>query len=307
MPRMNELKEIALETPWSTAAGIDSLTVHALTEAYETEVLSFLEMRPLHTVYMAGFIRDNGLVSPLNRGAFYACRDEEGSLVGVSLIGHIVQLEVRSSAALEAFAQLTQTCPFVHVVMGEKDRVERFWDYYAQEDEQNRQSLRFVCRELLMERSWPVEATEGVPGLRRATLRDLPLVMPVQAEMAFTECGINPFDKDPFGFHQRYVERVERGRTWVVVEDGRLLFKAEVMAETPKVVYLEGVYVGHDERSKGYGLRCMSELGRKLLGRARSICLLVNEQNLEAQAFYYKAGFKFRSYYDTIYLQQKNV
>ena len=304
MPRITDLKETALE---ADSAGVDSLTIQALTEEDKAEVLSFLERRPLHTVYIAGFIRDNGLVSPLNRGAFYACRDEAGVLVGVALIGHIIQFEVRTVAALEAFAQLAQTCPFVHVVMGEKEMVECFWNYYSQEDEQNRQSLRFVCRELLLEQSWPVIAMEDVPGLRRATLTDLPLVMPVQAEMAFMECGISPFERDPFGFRQRYAQRVERGRTWVVVENGRLLFKADVMAETPQGIYLEGIYVNQDERSRGYGLRCMSQLGRNLLARTRSLCLLVNEQNLEAQAFYYKAGFKFRSYYDTIYLQQKNI
>ena len=35
---------------------------------WEAEALAFLAAEPLHNVYMSGFIRDNGLVSPLNRG-----------------------------------------------------------------------------------------------------------------------------------------------------------------------------------------------------------------------------------------------
>ncbi len=59
-----------------------SVTVHPLTDEHKTEVLAFLAERPLHTVSLVSFIRDNGLISPLNRGTFYACRNEEGGLEG---------------------------------------------------------------------------------------------------------------------------------------------------------------------------------------------------------------------------------
>jgi hypothetical protein len=41
---------------------------------HEPEMLGFLSERP-HTVTMVGFVRDNGLLSPLNRGAFDGCRN----------------------------------------------------------------------------------------------------------------------------------------------------------------------------------------------------------------------------------------
>ena len=87
------------------------------------------------------------------------------------------------------------------------------------------------------------------------------------------------------------------------MEDGRLMFRADVVSETPDVAYVEGVYVNPEERGQGYGLRCMSQLGQTLLARVKSICLLVNEHNKQAEVFYHKAGFKMRSYYDTIYMQ----
>ena len=58
-----------------------------LTQEFEAEVLDFLSERSMHTVTMAGFIRDNGLVSDLNRGTFYSCRNLQGKLEGVALIG----------------------------------------------------------------------------------------------------------------------------------------------------------------------------------------------------------------------------
>jgi len=283
-------------------AAARNATAAPLADEHQGEVLAFLAARPLHTVMMAGFIRDNGLVSPLNRGTFYACRDERGALEGVALIGHATLVEARTEAALAAFARLAQECGGGHLILGETEKVERFWDYYADGGE----SPRLLCREVLLEQRWPVAVREEVKGLRLASSDDLELVMPVQAEMAFEESGVNPLEKDPAGFRRRCARRIEQGRVWVWVEDGRLIFKAEIISETPEVIYLEGVWVNPAARGKGCGLRCMAQLGRKLLERAGSISMLVNERNREALALYRRAGYKPRGRYDTIFLQQRN-
>ena len=48
-----------------------------LRETEKSEALSFLAQRPLHTVYMASLIRDNGVESPLNRGRLYSYRGSQ--------------------------------------------------------------------------------------------------------------------------------------------------------------------------------------------------------------------------------------
>jgi predicted GNAT family acetyltransferase len=277
-------------------------SVTKLDSAHRQEVLDFLAERPLHTVIMASFVRDNGLVSPLNRGTFYACRDEEGRLQGVALIGHATMVEARTEEALAAFARLARESQSGHVILGEREKVERFWDYYATDEE----SPRLLCREMLLEQRWPVAVQEEVEGLRLATADDLELVIPVQAEMAYEESGVNPLERDPEGFRRRCARRIEMGRVWVWVEDGRLMFKAEIISETPEVIYLEGIWVNPAERGKGYGLRCMSQMGRELLGRVDSLSMLVNERNSKALSLYRRAGYKLRGCYDTIYLQPRN-
>src|SRR5687767_10735069 len=113
----------------------------ALTDAHRKEVLRFLSARPVHTAVMAGFIRDNGLVSPLNRGTFYGFRGEGGGLEGVALIGHATLVETQSEKALAAFARVARDCPRAHVMMGEQEMLERFWAYYAE----GGRSPRMVC------------------------------------------------------------------------------------------------------------------------------------------------------------------
>src|SRR5688500_10355515 len=103
------------------------MRVEKLAPGTEAEVLSFLCERPLHTVVMMSLIRDNGIVSPLNRGTFYGCRDINGYLEGVALIGHATLMETVSSRGLQALAKAVSECPDTHMILGEQDRVDELW------------------------------------------------------------------------------------------------------------------------------------------------------------------------------------
>lgn len=295
---MLHVRNEANELNHKLATRVDTISVDPLLNGDEAEVLEFLAQRPIHTVTMMSLIHDNGLNSPLNRGTFYGCRDLNGRLEGVALVGHATLMETISDRALAALAQVAQQCSNTHMIMGEQERVADFWGHYAASGRQQ----RLACREWLFELSWPVEAREPVQGLRRATVAELELVAPVQAQLAFAESGINPLAVDPRGFVQRCRRRIEQGRTWVVIEDGKLIFKADVISKTPDVNYLEGIWICEERRANGSGLRLMSELMRQLLQNTKSVCLFVNETNKLAQNFYRKCGFHFRATYETIFL-----
>jgi GNAT superfamily N-acetyltransferase len=280
-------------------AAARSIDIQPLTDANAHEALGFLATHTVDNIFMFGLIRDNGIESPFNRGTFYAARNASGRLEGVALIGHATLIETRTEEALAAFARLAKQSTQAHVIVGQQEKIESFWNYYGQGGQLPSQ----ICRELLFEQRAPILALEAVPELRLATLDDLPQIAPVNAAMAEEECGVNPLHADAAGFRARLQRRIEQGRVWVWTKDERLVFKVDVMAEAPGVVYLEGVYVHPKERGRGYGARCLSQLGRKFLAHERRICLLVNERNKEAQVFFFKAGYKLRGCYDTIFLQ----
>ena len=274
------------------------MSVHLLTDEYRGEVLDFLAARPLHTFGMTGFIRGNGLVSEHNRGSFYACRDESGRLEGVALIGHHILFETNSEAAIQAFARLAQSHPSAYMLLGEREKVETFWRYYAS----GGRAIRLYGRELLLRLDSRRQTHGEAPGLRLATPDDLDLIVPAHAQTVLDESGIDPLSTEPESFRRRCARRIEQGTTWVWTENGKLMFKAEVVTDTSAVVYLEGVWTNPQERGKGYGTRCLSHLGATLLGHAGCVCLLVNEKFQAAQAFYRKLGYEFVSHYDTIFL-----
>jgi ribosomal protein S18 acetylase RimI-like enzyme len=271
--------------------------VERLVSGQEGEVLEFLAEHPLQTFVMSGFIRDNGLESPRNRGDFYACRDAAGRLAGVALCGHATLFETRSDEVITSFARFARTLPPTHIIGGETEKVDLFWAGYAEAGEPKpnvAHSMLYVLRH-------PIEVPEPAPQLRRATLADAEQVARVHAEIAYGESGVNPLEVDPEGFMKRTAQRIERGRVWVCAGDGRLNFKADVVSETEEVIYLEGVYVAPSERGKGFGLRCLARLSGELLRGTRSVAVLVNSENAPAVALYRRAGFRLHSHYQLIF------
>jgi ribosomal protein S18 acetylase RimI-like enzyme len=263
------------------------------------EVLEFLAANPIHTVFMASVIRDNGITSPQNRGVFYGCRNSGGQLEAVALIGHATMIEARTKTSLAAFARMAGSSLNVRLIRGERQTINSFWKHYKAEG----QKPRMICRELLLEQRKPISDITPVYELRPATLNELDQVAQVNASMAQEECGVNPLHRDPNGFRKRVARRIEQGRIWTLVQDGKLIFKADIIAETPLASYLEGIHVHPEWRSQGYGRRCLTQLARMLLARSQSICLTLSQKNQNALAFYSKAGYEFNSHYETIYLR----
>lgn len=294
-----EMMQITKTTSQPFLVPTTSRRVEPLREEHKGEALGFLATRAEHTFVMTGWILDNGIVSNLNRGTFYGYRNELGQLDGVALIGHVTLFETSNEVALAAFARLAQDCSSARVIMAGTEDLKRFLGYFKSGPEPG-----LMCREQLFEQHHEERLDEAVPELRLATPDNLELVVPVHAQMAFEESGVNPLFVDPEGFYRRCARRIKQKRVWILVENKQLIFKADIISDTPEVVYLEGVHVSPNKRGEGLGPRCVKQLTNELLKRTKSVCLLANQENVAAQACYRKAGYQLRDVYDTLYLNQ---
>jgi len=255
----------------------------------EVEVLAFLNVRPVHTVVMTSFILDNGIDSKLNRGKFYGVRNAEGRLDGVALIGHTTLVEARSPEALKAlaFAAKQSTTP-IHLIMSSGDAAEDFWRYYGD----GFHEPRLTCTEFLFEVNFPFLVPRGDWEVRKAEANEVTEIAEAQAAIAFMESGVDPMETDREGFMARVLRRIEQNRIFVVYEGDKLVFKADIIAETADLIYLEGVYVAPEYRGKGVGSGCLAKLTLNLLKRVQNVCLLSNINFIDAHMTYVKAGFK---------------
>jgi len=132
----------------------------------------------------------------------------------------------------------------------------------------------------------------GVTGLREATLRDLPLLVPACAQAHYEEIGLDPLRRDPEGFRWRTQAQITEGRSWIWSEEGAILFKAEASAWTPSAVQLQQVWVDSRFRNRGYAQRGMRDLCRRLLDRVPTVCLFVRAENAPAIRVYEAIGMR---------------
>lgn len=140
-----------------------------------------------------------------------------------------------------------------------------------------------------------------LPGVRRATLEEFHLVLPAAAAMYREE-----LDADPFAvgagvpFRRRVARSLSRGRTWVGIEGGEVVYKADIAAESSAVAQIQGVWVRPGRRSAGLGARGTAAVCADLRSRGLTPTLVVNKSNEAAVRAYQRVGLHFVMAYATV-------
>ncbi len=246
-----------------------------LIEPKRDQILEFCAQDPVERVFLEDVAR-RGL------GRFVG-RTEGRELVALCHMGVNV---VPSGEGCGAFARdVARAAP--RMLIGESRAVSELWDEVQLRLPEPREDRPgqpvFVIRE---------RAASGNTGLRPARLDDLELLMPACAAAHEQELGIDPMHRDPDGFRWRTRSQIEEGRSWLWVENGTILFKAEASAWTPSAVQLQQVWVDPAARRRGNGARGLSDLCRLLLTRVPTVCLFVRAENEAAIRLYETIGME---------------
>jgi hypothetical protein len=145
----------------------------------------------------------------------------------------------------------------------------------------------------LMATAQPAART-GHPGLRPLAPDELDLLMPAAIAMFTEEVGVSPVAHGGGpAYRARLAEIVRAGRALAVVEDGRIVFKAEVGSATPQVCQVQGVWVDPALRGRGLGVAGMAAVVEHARAHiAPVVSLYVNDYNRPAVAVYERVGFR---------------
>jgi predicted GNAT family acetyltransferase len=133
---------------------------------------------------------------------------------------------------------------------------------------------------------------EPDPLVRRVLPEELDLLYPASVAMFTEEVGISPVQGDPQAYRTRVGELIESGRAFARIEDGRVLFKAEVGAVTDQACQIQGVWVDPGERGRGLsgpGTAAVVAAARRDF--APVVTLYVNDFNTAARRAYAHVGF----------------
>jgi ribosomal protein S18 acetylase RimI-like enzyme len=239
------------------------------------QILAFCAQEPVERVFLEDVAR-RGL------GRFVAVAGDDG----LAALCHLGANVVPAGEGCDRFARRIERSR-ARMIIGEERAVGELW--------------AAVQRRLGVPREdrpgQPVFSLEDPPppggtGLRPATPEDLGRLLPACALAHEEELGENPLARDPEGFRWRTGSQIEDGRSWVWLEDGVILFKAEASAWTPAAVQLQQVWVDPEARGHGYAHRALRDLCRLLLERTPSVCLFVRPENAPALALYRSIGMR---------------
>ncbi len=132
------------------------------------------------------------------------------------------------------------------------------------------------------------------PGVRRVRPDEVDTLLPACVAMFTEEIGVSPVGGDGGALYRaRVAEFVNQGRAFARIEDGRVLFKAEIGAVAGGVGQIQGVWV--DPAVRGRGLAAAGTSSVVAIAQATiapMVSLYVNEYNHPARRAYARAGFR---------------
>ena len=129
--------------------------------------------------------------------------------------------------------------------------------------------------------------------VRRVRPDELNVLMPACVAMFTEEVGVSPIGGDGgAAYRARVAELIRAGRAVARIENGQVIFKAEVGSATPHACQVQGVWVNPERRGEGLAAAGMAtvvaEAQRSI---APVVSLYVNDFNAPARAVYRKVGF----------------
>lgn len=132
------------------------------------------------------------------------------------------------------------------------------------------------------------------PRVRAATVDEVDVLFPASVAMFTEELGISPTSSDGGAAYRRRVAAlVRQGRAFVVIENGQVLFKAEVGVAAGEVAQIQGVWVDPAHRGKRISEPAMAAVVQLCRQRfAPTVSLYVNDFNQPALASYDRVGFR---------------
>jgi predicted GNAT family acetyltransferase len=147
--------------------------------------------------------------------------------------------------------------------------------------------------------SQPLLAISGAPTVppeprvRPVRPDELDVLLPAAVAMFSEEVGVSPLRVDGgAGYRARVADLVRAGLALAWIEDGQVLFKADIGAVSRDACQVQGVWVDPRYRGQGIGQRgtaAVVEYARAAI--APTVSLYVNDFNSPARAAYARVGF----------------
>ncbi|HEX2312676.1 MAG TPA: GNAT family N-acetyltransferase [Thermomonospora sp.] len=268
---------------------LGSMPVRVLDDRHRDRALAILDADPVSNVFVSSRVHAVGL-DPGRLGAQMWGYVRDGRLTSLCYSGANLIPIAADSEAVRAFAERARAqgrrCSSI---VGQAAAVSELWELLHPHWGRPR-AIR--ANQPVMATSQP-SPVPGDPKVRRVRMEEFDIVYPACVSMFTEEVGVSPNTGDGGVLYRaRVAELIRAGRSFARIENGRVLFKAEIGAATPYACQVQGVWVDPELRGRGLSVIGMAALVDEALRTvAPTVSLYVNDYNVRARAAYRRVGF----------------
>jgi uncharacterized protein len=253
------------------------------------EVLAICDRDAVANVFVSSRVHAAGL-EPGRLGAQLWGYVESGRVTSLCYAGaNLVPVEA-TSAAVAAFAERARLqgrrCSSI---VGPAEAVQELWSLLAPYWGRPREIRS--AQPLMAISSDPLVPPD--PLVRLVRPDELNTLLPASVAMFTEEVGVSPIGPDGgASYRARVAELIRAGRSYARIENGQVVFKAEIGAVTPLACQVQGVWVPPELRGRGHAAHGMAAVvDHALRAVAPVVSLYVNDFNTPARAAYRRVGF----------------
>lgn len=265
-------------------------TVRVLDDRDAPAVLQLLNADPIANVFVQSRVEAVGL-QPWRLGAEMWGHQTEGHLVGLCYAGANLVPVAGDDVAIRTFSDRARRqgrrCSSI---VGTARLVAPLWRML----EPAWGPARDVrpCQPLMVADGVP--AVPPDPQVRAVRPDEVDVLLPASIAMFTEEVGVSPVAGDGGSLYRaRVSELVHLGRSFARIENGRVLFKAEVGAATSTACQIQGVWVDPALRGQGLSVAGMAAVVAACRATiAPIVSLYVNDFNTAARRAYERVGFR---------------
>ncbi|MDQ1686391.1 MAG: uncharacterized protein QOC82_3128 [Frankiaceae bacterium] len=266
-----------------------SAAVRVLDDRDVPEVLEILARDPVTNVFVLSRVEAAGL-DPWRLGAEMWGHVVDGHLVGLCYAGaNFVPVSADAASTAVFTDRARRHGRRCSSIVGPHDLVEPMWRrlepaWGPARDVRPDQPLMVTTRP---------PAVPADPWVRRVQPGEIDVLLPASIAMFTEEVGVSPVAADGGALYRSRVnELIQLGRSFARIEDGRVVFKAEVGAVTAAACQIQGVWVDPELRGQGLSIAGMAAVVDECLRTiAPAVSLYVNDYNTAARRTYERVGF----------------
>ncbi len=271
---------------------VDTGQVRVLAAADLTSVVQLLQQQPVENAFVASRIRGGGLEQFTLGCPVWGYENHDGLIALCHAGANLVPVGADEPHVLDAFAEFAGPTRMSSSIFGPATATLGLWHRLSERWGSQWTGPREVRPHQ------PLLALTGEPRVpahplvQRITFDHWDSYFDAAVRMYTEEVGVSPLKDGSAGYRFYVRQLITSGRAFGLVQNGTVLFKADLGSVAGGVSQVQGVWLDPSVRGRRLAPTCMAAVVQQAQQTTPTVSLYVNDFNAPALATYRRVGFE---------------